>query len=221
MSHMTNCLVTPEQIYRRSSFSNLPTDLQDSIFFSTQCLTQAAGLLLTLPQSVTAQANALLARYWLVEPVLGHAFSVCSPLLFSPRGGSHAEVQLPSDKLTSSSCFQDVSAASLFLAAKLGPSPGGPATSPMSHTYLGSPSSPLLRTAQDLSPQKPDDPRSYTLSDAAYQSFHGRLLAPRSPHPVHTCLRHARRPSAPARHHVPAGARVPGSATRGQSRRGP
>ena len=77
MSHMTNPLVTPEQIYQQRSFSNLPTDLQDSIFFSTQCLTQAAGLLLKLPQSVTAQANVLLARYWFVEPMLEHEFSVC------------------------------------------------------------------------------------------------------------------------------------------------
>ena len=76
MSHMTNPLATAEQLYRRSSLSALPPDLQDTIFFATQCLTQAAGLLLRLPQSVTAQANVVLARYWLVESPLHSDFSV-------------------------------------------------------------------------------------------------------------------------------------------------
>ena len=76
MSHMTNPLATPEQLYQRRSFSSLPTELQDVIFFSAQCLTQAAGILLQLPQSSTAQANVILARYWLVEPFMAHEFSV-------------------------------------------------------------------------------------------------------------------------------------------------
>lgn len=78
MSHLTNPLATPDQLYRRSQFSALPTDLQDLIFFQSQALTQAAGLLLQLPQSVTAQANVLLARFWLVEPLLSHEFSSAS-----------------------------------------------------------------------------------------------------------------------------------------------
>ena len=78
MAHMTNTLATAEQLYRRTSFSSLPTELLDTIFFATQCLTQSAGLLLQLPQSVTAQANVLLARYWLVEPPMAHEFSVCA-----------------------------------------------------------------------------------------------------------------------------------------------
>ncbi|KAI1430383.1 cyclin [Xylaria sp. FL1777] len=76
MAHMTNPLATVDQLYRRtSSFSALPSDLQDAIFFATQTLTQAAGLLLRLPQSVTAQANVVLARYWLEEPLLADEFS--------------------------------------------------------------------------------------------------------------------------------------------------
>jgi hypothetical protein len=76
MAQMTNPLANPEQLYRRSSFSSLPSDLQDAVFFATQCLTQAACLLLQLPQSVAAQANVILARYWLVDPVMSHEFSV-------------------------------------------------------------------------------------------------------------------------------------------------
>lgn len=81
MAHLTNSLVTPEQLHQRARFSSLPTDLQDTIFYTTQCLTQAAGLLLQLPQSTTAQANVLLARYWLVDSEMQHEFSVCTPLM--------------------------------------------------------------------------------------------------------------------------------------------
>ncbi|KAI1805275.1 cyclin-like protein [Daldinia bambusicola] len=75
MAHMTNPLATVDQLYQRTSFSALPSDLQDAIFFTTQCLTQAAGILLRIPQSVTAQANVILARYWLVESPQSHEFS--------------------------------------------------------------------------------------------------------------------------------------------------
>ncbi|TLS28242.1 hypothetical protein PpBr36_00950 [Pyricularia pennisetigena] len=96
MAHMTNPLATPEQLHQRARFSSLPTDLQDTIFYTTQCLTQAAGLLLQLPQSTTAQANVLLARYWLVDSEMQHEFSdvsaaciyivaKCGPFPRSPR----------------------------------------------------------------------------------------------------------------------------------------
>jgi cyclin L len=77
MAHLSNPLATAEQLYRRSSFSALPTDLQDAIYFATQCLTQAAGLLLELPQSTTIQANVIIGRYWLVDSPMAHEFSVC------------------------------------------------------------------------------------------------------------------------------------------------
>ncbi|KAI1377510.1 cyclin-like protein [Hypoxylon crocopeplum] len=75
MAHMTNPLATVDQLYRRSSFGALPTDLQDIVFFATQTLTQAAGVLLRIPQSVTAQACVILARYWLIESPLSYEFS--------------------------------------------------------------------------------------------------------------------------------------------------
>ncbi len=79
MAQMTNPMATADQLYRRRSSSPLPADLQDTIFFATQCLTQAAGFLLQLPQSTTAQANILLARYWLVDQPMAHEFSVREP----------------------------------------------------------------------------------------------------------------------------------------------
>lgn len=83
MAHMTNPLATAEQLYHRNNLTFLPNDLQDVIFYMTQCLTQAAGVLLQLPQSVTAQANVVLGRYWLAEsrPLLSNEFSVRYPLV--------------------------------------------------------------------------------------------------------------------------------------------
>lgn len=81
---MTNPLATAEQLYQRQNLSLLPNDLQDVIFYLTQSLTQAAGVLLQLPESITAQANVVLARYWLVEsrPLMANEFSVS--IILSP-----------------------------------------------------------------------------------------------------------------------------------------
>ncbi|KAB5535202.1 cyclin-like protein [Coniochaeta sp. 2T2.1] len=145
--HLTNPLATPDQIYRRSNFSALPTDLQDLIFFQSQLLTQAAGLLLQLPQSVTAQANVLLARFWLVEPILSQEFA---PL----------------------------SAAALYLVAKLGPAPASARNICNVYTYLLSPHSTLFRatSTQPTSSKPPDDLSSYTPTESEYQSFHSHIL---------------------------------------------
>ena len=76
MSHLTNPLATPSQLYNYAHLTSLPQDLQEVIFAATQCLTQTAGLLLELPQSTTAQASVILARYWLVDSPMAHEFSV-------------------------------------------------------------------------------------------------------------------------------------------------
>ncbi|KAI0866287.1 cyclin-like protein [Xylaria cubensis] len=144
MAHMTNPLATVDQLYRRtSSYGALPSDLQDAIFFATQSLTQAAGLLLRLPQSVTAQASVVLTRYWLEDSLLANEFS-------------------------------DVSAASLFLVAKLGAHPCRPRDVCNVYAYLLSPASPLLRP-KPSSPTEPD-PSSYYLSESAYAAFQARIM---------------------------------------------
>jgi cyclin L len=80
MAHLTNPLATPTQLYGLDKLNYpLPQDLQNSIRFYTARLTQAAGLLLRLPQDITAQANILLYRYWLVDPLLAWEFSVHIP----------------------------------------------------------------------------------------------------------------------------------------------
>lgn len=75
MPLLTNPLASAEQLSSRLS-SNLPTEALDAVFVATQCLTQAAGILLELPQSITAQANVVLARYWVSEPLGAFEFSV-------------------------------------------------------------------------------------------------------------------------------------------------
>jgi hypothetical protein len=74
MPLLTNPLASPEQLSTPTSL--LPPDVLDAVFVAVQCLTQAAGLLLELPQSTTAQANVILARYWVSEPPTSFEFSV-------------------------------------------------------------------------------------------------------------------------------------------------
>ncbi|KAL7627582.1 hypothetical protein AAE478_001775 [Parahypoxylon ruwenzoriense] len=155
MAHMTNPLATVDQLYQRtsSSFSALPDDLRDIMFFATQCLTQAAGILLRIPQSVTAQAGVVLARYWLVDSPLSHEFS-------------------------------DVSAAALFLVAKLSAHPCPTRDVCNVYAYLLSSSSALFRENKDKDKDKDKDkekdkgdPSTYYLSESAYSALRSRILA--------------------------------------------
>ncbi|KAF5123527.1 putative cyclin-L1-like protein [Metarhizium anisopliae] len=111
MAHLANPLATTSQLYQHTVLSSLPQDLQESIFIATQCLTQAAGQLLDLPQSVTARANVILARYWLVDSPMAHEFSDASaaaiylvakvgPIPRSPRDVSNVYAYLLSSSST-------------------------------------------------------------------------------------------------------------------------
>jgi cyclin L len=76
MSHLWNPLVTAQQIEDSNANNALPAELQDSIRFYTARLTQAAGILLRLPQDIAAQAVVLLMRFWVVEGLIKYEFSV-------------------------------------------------------------------------------------------------------------------------------------------------
>jgi cyclin L len=93
-SLLSNPLATPEQLAGRIRLSGLPPELLDSVFIATQMLTQAAGLLLEQPQSVTAQANVLIARYWLVESPLEHEFCVSDAIFFPAPISGHLVANL-------------------------------------------------------------------------------------------------------------------------------
>lgn len=165
---MTNPLVTAEQLYQRNNLNLLPNDLQDVIFFMTQSLTQAAGVLLQLPQSVTAQANVVLARYWLAEsrPLMTTEFSV-STLSRSITCSVGEQVR--------TNISQDISAACMFLITKLGQRPRTPREISNVYAYLLSSSSAFMRNKSATPPT--NDPESYYLSESDYFDFHNRVLA--------------------------------------------
>lgn len=75
MSHLSNALATAQQLYDRNSKTALPPELQDSIRYSVARLTQAAGILLRLPQDVAAQAIVTLHRYMLAADMMEFEFS--------------------------------------------------------------------------------------------------------------------------------------------------
>ena len=62
---LSNPLVTPEQLSNSSSqLDGLPADLETSIRYTGALLTQAAGILLRLPQETVAQAVVIFTRFY-------------------------------------------------------------------------------------------------------------------------------------------------------------
>ncbi|KAK5016228.1 cyclin-like protein [Cryomyces antarcticus] len=65
-SQLWNPLATAEQLATsRSQQDGVPADLEASIRFAGARLTQAAGILLQLPQEIIAQAVVLFTRFWI------------------------------------------------------------------------------------------------------------------------------------------------------------
>jgi hypothetical protein len=65
VSPLANPLATVSQLETSGSqLDRIPADLEDSIRFAGARLTQAAGILLRLPQEVTAQAIVVFTRFW-------------------------------------------------------------------------------------------------------------------------------------------------------------
>ncbi|ESZ97433.1 hypothetical protein SBOR_2122 [Sclerotinia borealis F-4128] len=140
MSHLYNPLATAQQLYQHTSNNRLPAELQDSIRFYTARVTQAAGILLRLPQDITAQANVLLYRFWLVDDLMQYEYS-------------------------------DVSAATLYLTAKISASPRSFRSITNVYAYL------LSHSASLTTSHTPENnPSSYYLSESAYISYRTRLL---------------------------------------------
>ncbi|RKF79264.1 Cyclin-L1 [Golovinomyces cichoracearum] len=147
MSHILNPLTSVNQLFRGAQKNNaLPHELQESIRFYTARLTQAAGLLLRLPQSITAQANVLLFRYWVEEGLMKNEFS------------------------------QEVSAATLYLTAKISASPVSLRSITNVYTYLLSPGSMLSPNGKTNSSELPPDPESYYLSESAYVAKRTKII---------------------------------------------
>lgn len=63
-SHLSNPLATAGQLSQSGSLlDGVPTDLEDSIRFAGARLTQCAGVLLSLPQELIAQAIIVFHRF--------------------------------------------------------------------------------------------------------------------------------------------------------------
>ncbi|KUL82035.1 hypothetical protein ZTR_10039 [Talaromyces verruculosus] len=149
LDSLSNVLATPAQLSSSSSsLDGIPSDLESSIRFAGALLTQAAGLLLRLPQDVITQAIVIFTRFWI-----------------GPDGGSFA---IHSAK--------DVSAASLYLIAKLSFHPTSPRSVLNTYNYLLSKQASPLWFVNPSGVEGKPKPETYYLSEGGYQSQRMVLL---------------------------------------------
>ncbi|KAL4753032.1 autophagocytosis associated protein [Aspergillus terricola var. indicus] len=149
LKYLSNALATPEQLTSSSSaIDGVPTELETSVRFAGTQLTQAAGILLRLSQDIIAQAIVIFTRFWL-----------------GPEGGS---LRIYSAK--------DVSAAALYLTAKLSFQPTSPRSVLTVYAFLlAKEASPLWFVNPRGSPDEPM-PTRYHLTEGGYQSQRQILL---------------------------------------------
>ncbi|WEW56638.1 hypothetical protein PRK78_002086 [Emydomyces testavorans] len=140
---LSNSLATPTQLATSSSsLDGIPADLETSIRYASVRLTQAAGVLLRLPQDIIAQAIVLFTRFWI-----------------GPEGGSLAVYGA-----------KDISAASIYIAAKLSFTPVSPRSVVNVYALLLSPECSPLRFVNSSAPPSHANPESYYVSEGTYQS---------------------------------------------------
>ncbi|KAI9673850.1 MAG: hypothetical protein M1817_002056 [Caeruleum heppii] len=141
ISHLSNPLATPEQLSTSASrLDGVPLDLERSVHFAGARLTQAAGILLRLPQDIIAQAIIIFTRFWI-----------------GSDGGSLRQYST-----------KDVSAAALYLMAKLSAQPQSPRNILNVYTYLLSSASRLTDINNDGLSEP--NPSTFYLSEGDYYS---------------------------------------------------
>ncbi|OAX81378.1 hypothetical protein ACJ72_04280 [Emergomyces africanus] len=146
LGNLSNPLAAPAQLATSSSsLDNIPADLETSIRYAAVRLTQAAGILLQLPQDLIAQAIVIFTRFWV-----------------GSEGGSLAVYSA-----------KDISAASLYLMAKLSFTPVSPRSVINVYAFLLSPEASPLDFANLQPPSQRPMPESYYVSEGSYQA--GRL----------------------------------------------
>ncbi|KAJ5317579.1 hypothetical protein PENANT_c038G09606 [Penicillium antarcticum] len=150
LKHLSNALATPDQLSNSSSsIDGVPADLETSIRCAGAQLTQSAGILLHLSQDIISQAIVLFTRFWL--------------------GADGGSLRIYSVK--------DVSAAALYLAAKLSFLPTSPRSVLNVYTLLLSrDASPLWFVNPKGAPEDPPAPETYILTEGGYQSARLVLL---------------------------------------------
>ncbi|KAL3463987.1 cyclin-like protein [Aspergillus heterothallicus] len=143
LKFLANALATPEQLSSSSSsIDGVPADLETSIRFVGAQLTQAAGILLRLSQDIIAQAIVTFTRFWL-----------------GPEGGS---LRIYSAK--------DVSAAALYLTAKLSFQPTSPRSVLNVYTFLLSKEASPLWFVNPRGLANEPAPQQYHLTEGGYQA---------------------------------------------------
>jgi hypothetical protein len=146
-SPLANPLATVAQLETSGSqLDGIPPSLEDSIRFAGARLTQAAGILLRLPQEVIAQAIVVFMRFWL-----------------GPEGGSLAEYGA-----------EQVSAASLYLSTKLSAYPKSARSLVNVYAYLDSLPTTFF-DAEDLQ-QTGQDAVKYYVSEGTYERRRATLF---------------------------------------------
>ena len=173
LSHLSNSLVTSSQL---RTFQSTDTPTYTSARFATSILTEAAGILLRLPQSVIATAIVVLQRY-----LVGYV-----PL----QSTGPKQPQSP----------RHLSAAAIYIAAKTSSTPVAPRSIINVHAYLTrSESSPLpfiSSTKDDTTSSQAPDPLTYYVSEGDYERsrlklfHHESLLLAGIGFDVHVALPH-------------------------------
>ncbi|KAL2375226.1 cyclin domain-containing protein [Blastomyces gilchristii SLH14081] len=143
LDNLSNPLVTAAQLATSSSsLDGVTIDLETSVRYAGVRLTQAAGILLQLPQDVIAKAIVVFTRFWV-----------------GPEGGSLAVYSA-----------KDISAASLYLMAKLSFTPISPRSIINVFAFLLSPEASPLDFTNPHPPSGKPIPEAYYVSEGSYQA---------------------------------------------------
>ena len=146
-SPLANPLATVAQLETSGSqLDGIPPTVEDSIRFAGARLTQAAGILLRLPQEVIAQAIVIFMRFWL-----------------GPEGGSLAEFGA-----------EQVSAASLYLTTKLSAYPKSARSLVNVYAYLDS--LPATYFDLEQLQKTGEDAKRYYVSEGTYERRRATLF---------------------------------------------
>lgn len=164
---LSNPLSTPEQLLKSSSqLDGISTDLESSIRFAGAQLTQAAGILLRLPQEIIAQSIVVFLRFYTGPE--GGSFRINSA-----KVSFHHSVPVQAD-LADNEPLKDLSAASIYTIAKASALPQSPRSVVNVYAYLLScwPPSPQPRLKTKVAP----DTGSFYVSEGDYQSARTILM---------------------------------------------
>ncbi|MCJ1440957.1 MAG: hypothetical protein MMC23_001443 [Stictis urceolatum] len=144
---LTNPLASVAQLTTSAStLDSIPPSLIRSLRYNGSLLTQSAGILLRLPQDTIARSIVTFQRFYL-----------------GPEGGSFHYHGI-----------RDISAAAVYLTAKLSATPVGPRSVLNVYAYLVSKWSPLMG-AREVD-ERPKDLESFTLTEGEYLSQRVMLM---------------------------------------------